>query len=193
MCKIYDGLVGRTVTRFTDLAIFVEQLFRRRLGRYSSPATRAASTHSLMSALVKSRHLRCKKSCPLYPRKRTFAAHLGMSAKGKKRPRKNIGHAARRRRHDQRNRLVGIVLTMGAPEAMLNQTAAAARIAISSLHPPASPQKKRGALERSWAEVNRSLGYFEYAVRPFFRSYVSANHRDGAPRSASTWRRCAML
>jgi hypothetical protein len=143
MCKIYDGLVGRTVTRFTDLAIFVEQLFRRRLGRYSSPATRAASTHSLMSALVKSRHLRCKKSCPLYPRKRTFAAHLGMSAKGKKRPRKNIGHAARRRRHDQRNRLVGIVLTMGAPEAMLNQTAAAARIAISSLHPPpASPQKK---------------------------------------------------
>ena len=30
---------------------------------------------SAMSAWVKSRHLQCKPSCPLYPRKRTFAAH----------------------------------------------------------------------------------------------------------------------
>ena len=29
---------------------------------------------------VKSRHVRCKKSCPLYPRKRTCASQLGMSA-----------------------------------------------------------------------------------------------------------------
>ena len=29
---------------------------------------------------VKSRHLRCNNSCPLYPRKQTCAAQLGMSA-----------------------------------------------------------------------------------------------------------------
>ena len=33
-----------------------------------------------MSALVKSRHLRRKKPCPLYPRKGTCAVQLGMSA-----------------------------------------------------------------------------------------------------------------
>src|SRR5262249_58493211 len=34
---------------------------------------------------VKSRHSRRKKSCPLYPRKRTCAVQLGMSAMGQKR------------------------------------------------------------------------------------------------------------
>jgi uncharacterized membrane protein (DUF485 family) len=29
---------------------------------------------------VKSRHVRCKRSCPLYPQKRTCAVQLGMSA-----------------------------------------------------------------------------------------------------------------
>ena len=34
---------------------------------------------------VKSRHSRRKKSCPFYPRKRTFALHQRMSAMGQKR------------------------------------------------------------------------------------------------------------
>src|SRR5262249_18418505 len=34
---------------------------------------------------VKSRHLQRKKACPLYPRKRTYAVQLGMSARGQKR------------------------------------------------------------------------------------------------------------
>jgi hypothetical protein len=34
---------------------------------------------------VKSRHLRHKTACPLYPRKRTFAVQTPMSAKGQKR------------------------------------------------------------------------------------------------------------
>jgi hypothetical protein len=38
-----------------------------------------------MSALGHERTLRRKKSCPLYPRKRTCAVQLGMSAKGQKR------------------------------------------------------------------------------------------------------------
>jgi hypothetical protein len=39
----------------------------------------------LMSALGKSRHLQCKKACPLGSRKRTCAVQLMMSAKGHKR------------------------------------------------------------------------------------------------------------
>jgi hypothetical protein len=64
-----------------------------------------------------------------------------------KRPRENIGHAARRRRHDQRNRLVGIVLTMGASEANHStKQPPPARIAISSLHPPCvAPKEARRA------------------------------------------------
>jgi hypothetical protein len=64
-----------------------------------------------------------------------------------KRPRENIGHAARRRRHDQRNRLVGTVLTMGASEAI--QPNSRRQRALPFLHCtlPASPQKERGALE----------------------------------------------
>src|SRR5262249_21926156 len=38
---------------------------------------------------VKSRHLRRKKSCPLYPRKRTCAVQLGTSALGQKRTSRN--------------------------------------------------------------------------------------------------------
>ena len=34
---------------------------------------------------VKSRHVQRKRSCPLYPRKRTFAVQFGMSAKCQKR------------------------------------------------------------------------------------------------------------
>jgi hypothetical protein len=34
---------------------------------------------------VKSRHVRCKRSCPLYPQKRTRAVQLEMSAMGQKR------------------------------------------------------------------------------------------------------------
>src|SRR5262249_4336929 len=34
---------------------------------------------------VISGHMQCKKVCPLYPRKRTFAAHQPMSAMGQKR------------------------------------------------------------------------------------------------------------
>jgi hypothetical protein len=38
-----------------------------------------------------------------------------------------------------------------------------------------------------------SFRYFEYVLPPFFHSYVSAYHRDGSPRSASTGRHSAML
>src|SRR5262245_22392104 len=34
---------------------------------------------------VKSRHMQCKRACPLYTRKRTGASHWAMSAKGQKR------------------------------------------------------------------------------------------------------------
>lgn len=34
------------------------------------------------TVLVKSGHLQCKKTCPLYYRKRTFSRAIGMSAKG---------------------------------------------------------------------------------------------------------------
>ena len=37
-----------------------------------------------MSLWVKSRHLQCRKACPLLPRKQTCAAQLGMSAKCQK-------------------------------------------------------------------------------------------------------------
>ena len=40
---------------------------------------------------VKSRHVRRKKSCPLYPRERTYAVQLGMSALGQKR---TFGHSS---------------------------------------------------------------------------------------------------
>src|SRR5262245_59253773 len=48
----------------------------------------ARSSYALSVACplwVKSRYSRRKKSCPLYPRKRTFAVHQRMSAKGQKR------------------------------------------------------------------------------------------------------------
>jgi hypothetical protein len=38
--------------------------------------------------------MRCKKACALYPRKRTCAAQLGMSAKGQKRTFSTIGMSA---------------------------------------------------------------------------------------------------
>ena len=43
----------------------------------------ARQKHDLMSALGQSRHLQCKRSCPLYPRKRILAAHKSMSALSK--------------------------------------------------------------------------------------------------------------
>src|SRR5262249_12267911 len=49
---------------------------------------------------IKSRHMECKTSCPLYPRKRTCALQLGMSAMGQKRTFIGPFRNARRKRYD---------------------------------------------------------------------------------------------
>jgi len=41
-----------------------------------------AATHTPLPLWVKSRHMQCKKACPLYPLKQTLALHKLMSAKG---------------------------------------------------------------------------------------------------------------
>jgi hypothetical protein len=48
----------------------------------SNASVTAAYSLTPMSTLGQSGHMQCKKPCPLYPRKRTCAVQLGMSALG---------------------------------------------------------------------------------------------------------------
>jgi len=51
-------------------------------GTFARPDLGAHPTRCECLLWVKSRHLRRNKSCPLYPRKRTCAVHVPMSALG---------------------------------------------------------------------------------------------------------------
>src|SRR5262249_54642017 len=53
--------------------------------QFSILAAQTVVGHASCPLWVKSRHSRRKKSCPLYPQKRTCAVHLAMSALGQKR------------------------------------------------------------------------------------------------------------
>jgi hypothetical protein len=61
---------------------------------------------------VKSRHMQCKTACPLYPRKRTCAVQLTMSALGQKRTYDLFDHlvgaAEKRHRDCEAERLGGL-------------------------------------------------------------------------------------
>jgi hypothetical protein len=79
------------------------------------PACECRSVHAVgvskaCPLWVKSGHLQCKKVCPLYPQKRTFAADFGMSALCQKRTLPYsfdhlIGAGEQRRRHGEAERL----------------------------------------------------------------------------------------
>src|SRR6516164_2569610 len=65
----FSSQVGSGFTSLVALAFNATTIARR--------YCRAGAVHS-----IKSRHLHCNRPCPLYPRKRTCAVQLGMSALG---------------------------------------------------------------------------------------------------------------
>src|SRR5262249_29311429 len=91
----------RTQFRFKYLAVRIRLL---RLGG-------SLTTFSTVS--VKSRHMQCTTACPLYPRKRTCAVQLAMSALGQKRTLPTslnhlVGGSHQRRRNCEAQRLGGL-------------------------------------------------------------------------------------
>jgi hypothetical protein len=81
----HHGLVrseGNARSRHHRASAFISS--RRKLGTHAPPILDGKEKGGRCPLWVISGHLRCKRPCPFYPRKRTFAAQNATSALGQK-------------------------------------------------------------------------------------------------------------